>query len=58
MQQLQKLHCSIAIDKNNFMTMGGRFIVMNSHINGDTPFNKNNFEIQIHFITKVKKKYV
>lgn len=41
MQQLQKLHCSIAIDKNNFMTTGGRFIIMNSHINGDTPFLTN-----------------
>lgn len=63
MQQLQKLHCSIAIDKNNFMTTGGRFIVMNSHINGDTPFLTNQItkticEIQIHFITKVLKKYV
>lgn len=41
MQQLQKLHCSTAIDKNNFMTTGGRFIVMNSHINGDTQFLTN-----------------
>lgn len=38
---MQKLHCSIAIDKYNFMTTGGRFIVMTSHINGDTPFLTN-----------------